>query len=60
MEKQYLKKCKRDYIRRRMVDEITYIHDTKFEGNILIVGRKECGKTTFVQIFWKKTECLGS
>ena len=26
-----------------------YIYDGKFTGNILIVGRTECGKTTFVQ-----------
>ena len=26
-----------------------YTYDGKFEGNILIVGRRGCGKTTFVQ-----------
>ena len=26
-----------------------YTHDGKFEGNILIVGRTVCGKTTFIQ-----------
>ena len=26
-----------------------YSFDGKFEGNILIVGRTECGKTTFIQ-----------
>ena len=26
-----------------------YTFDGKFEGNILIVGRTSCGKTTFVQ-----------
>ena len=26
-----------------------YVYDGKFSGNILIVGRTECGKTTFVQ-----------
>ena len=26
-----------------------YVYDGKFNGNILIVGRTECGKTTFVQ-----------
>ena len=25
------------------------VYDGKFIGNILIVGRTECGKTTFVQ-----------
>ena len=29
--------------------EINYTNDEKFEGNILIVGRTGCGKTTFVQ-----------
>ena len=27
----------------------SYIYNGKFSGNILIVGRSECGKTTFVQ-----------
>ena len=31
------------------MDEIKYTYDGKFEGNILIVGRTCCGKTTFVQ-----------
>ena len=31
------------------MDEIKYTYDSKFEGNILIVGRTICGKTTFVQ-----------
>ena len=31
------------------MDEIKYTFDGKFEGNILIVGRTRCGKTTFVQ-----------
>ena len=31
------------------MDEINYIYDGKFEGNILIVARTGCGKTTFVQ-----------
>ena len=26
-----------------------YVYDGKFSGNILVVGRTECGKTTFVQ-----------
>lgn len=28
---------------------MNYIYDGKFEGNILVVGRTSCGKTTFVQ-----------
>ena len=31
------------------MDEIKYKYDGKFEGNILLVGRTGCGKTTFVQ-----------
>ena len=31
------------------MNEIKYTYDGKFEGNILIVGRTGCGKTTFVQ-----------
>ena len=31
------------------MNEIKYTHDGKCEGNILIVGRTGCGKTTFVQ-----------
>ena len=42
------------------------VYDGKFSGNILIVGRTECGKTTFVQklalnnFFWdlKKVKWL--
>ena len=26
-----------------------YTYDGKFEGNVLIVGRTGCGKTTFIQ-----------
>ena len=26
-----------------------YTYDGKFQGNILIMGRTECGKTTFMQ-----------
>ena len=33
--------------------EIKYTYDGKFEGDILIVGRTGCGKTTFVQNFGK-------
>ena len=40
---------KRYYIRRGMADKINYTYDAKFEGNILVVGRTECGKTTFIQ-----------
>ena len=32
-----------------MGDEIIYNYDGNFEVNILVVGRTECGKTTFVQ-----------
>ena len=32
-----------------MADEIIYNYDGNFEVNILVVGRTECGKTTFVQ-----------
>ena len=28
---------------------MTYSHDGRFDGNILVVGRTGCGKTTFVQ-----------
>lgn len=31
------------------MDEIKYSFDGKFEGNILIIGRTRCRKTTFVQ-----------
>ena len=31
------------------MDEIKYTFDGKFKGNIMIVGRTKCGKTTFVQ-----------
>ena len=31
------------------MNEIKYTFDGKFQGNILIVGRTGCGKTTFVQ-----------
>ena len=32
-----------------MDHELNYTYDAKFEGNILVVGRTGCGKTTFVQ-----------
>ena len=28
---------------------MTYIYDGRFKGNILVLGRAECGKTSFVQ-----------
>ena len=31
------------------MDEVNYTYDGKFEGNILVVGKTGCGKTTFVQ-----------
>ena len=31
------------------MDEVNYSYDGKFEGNILVVGRTGCGKTTFIQ-----------
>ena len=31
------------------MDEASYTYNGKFEGDILIVGRTGCGKTTFVQ-----------
>ena len=35
------------------MDGVNYSYDGKFEGNILVVGRTRCGKTTFVQNFGK-------
>ena len=32
-----------------MDNETNYSFDANFEGNILVVGRTDCGKTTFVQ-----------
>ena len=32
-----------------MQNKKKYIYDGKFEGNILMVGKTGCGKTTFVQ-----------
>ena len=43
------KKHKRYNFRGKMGNEINYMYDGKFEGNILVVGRTGCGKTTFVQ-----------
>ena len=31
------------------MDGVNYSYDGRFEGNILVVGRTGCGKTTFVQ-----------
>ena len=31
-----------------MDNEMNYSLDAKFEGNILVVGRADCGKTTFI------------
>ena len=28
---------------------MNYNYDAKFEGNILVVGRTPCGKTSFIQ-----------
>ena len=33
----------------RSIDKVDYRYDRKFEGNILIVRRTSCSKTTFVQ-----------
>ena len=41
-----------------MMNEMNYSYDAKFEGNILIVGRNGCGKTTFVQKLAKKNVCM--
>ena len=32
-----------------MVVEMNYNYDAKFEGNILVVGRTRCGKTSLIQ-----------
>ena len=32
-----------------MADEIIYNYDGKFEGNISVVRRAGCGKTTFIE-----------
>ena len=36
-----------------MDNEVNYSFDVKFEGDILVVGRTGCSKTTFVQNFGK-------
>ena len=38
---------------------MNYIYDGKFEGNILLVGRTDFGKTTFVQ-YLAKNKMFGS
>ena len=38
-----------------MVVEMNYNYDAKFEGNILVVERTSCGKTTFVQNLGKNS-----
>ena len=38
---------------------MNYIYDRKFEGNILLVGRTNFGKTTFVQ-YLAKNKMFGS
>ena len=37
-----------------MANEMNYCYNAKFEGNILIVSRTGCGKTTFIQNLGKK------
>ena len=32
-----------------MDNEMNYSFNAKYEGNVLVVGRTGCGKTTFVQ-----------
>ena len=41
------------------MDGVNYSYDGKFEGNILVVGRTGCGKTTFGQNLGK-TNYLGT
>ena len=36
------------------MDEIKYFHDGRFDGNIPVVGRTGCEKTTFVHNLGKK------
>ena len=31
------------------MDISNYTYDGKFEGNILVLGQTDCGKTTFIQ-----------
>ena len=44
-----VKKKHKGYHTFRRMDEIKYLYDGRFEGNVLIVGRTGCRKTTFVQ-----------
>ena len=39
-----------------MDNKINYSYDAKLEGNVLVVRRAGCGKTTFVQNL-EKTKC---
>ena len=53
----YPRKVKKNHQRYRafwIMDEIEHTYDGKFEGNILVVRRTACGKTTFVQNVGKK------
>lgn len=47
--KHFWKEIERIYSSIRRMDEVNYMYDGKFEGNILNVGRTGRGKTTFVQ-----------
>ena len=40
------------------MDEVDYTSSGKFEGNILIVGRTGCGKTTLFKT-WVEINYLG-
>ena len=40
---------------------MTYVYDGQFKGNILVVGKTGCGKTTFLETFFRdlvKTEWI--
>ena len=40
---------------------MTYVYDGQFKGNILVVGKSGCGKTTFLETFFRdlvKTEWI--
>ena len=45
----FQKNTKDKILKWKRTDELNYMYDAKFEGNILVVGRIGCGKTTFVQ-----------
>ena len=36
------------------MEEVKYSYNGRFDGNILVVGRTGCGKTTFVRNLQKK------